>query len=138
MTNFEVVNESGVDINGSHYDQGHIFSFEGIVPDHIAPFIEAGDLAETDKTVDVAEGSEVADRNTTEKATEGEGEPLPEAPAEEPTLKKYKVLAEAGIDMIGDEGEKHVAEGEEVELDPEAEGTKEWLETMAIEEVEAE
>lgn len=45
MTNYEVKAEGGVDVNGTHYDQGHVFEFDA-VPEYVQPLIDDGSILE--------------------------------------------------------------------------------------------
>lgn len=43
---FKVSKEGVIELNGSHYDEGHVFEFEGDLPEHVQVAVDSGDLAE--------------------------------------------------------------------------------------------
>lgn len=45
MTQYEVKKEGGVEVNGTHYDEGHVFEFDA-VPEYVQPLVDSGDVAE--------------------------------------------------------------------------------------------
>lgn len=114
MTKYEVVKDGGVDINGDHYDQGHELEFD-TVPGHVQELIDDGSVAE------VSGEKKAADAD------------------DEPELKSYKVLSDEGIAPAADNG-THDADSvykkdETVELDPENEQTKHFVEEGFVEEI---
>lgn len=114
MTNYEVVAEGGVEVNGSHYDQGHTFEFSE-TPDYIQPLIDDGSITVGGESQ--AKKDEVAE----------------DAPADA-VLTKYTVVKEDGI-FIGDV--EH-AKGEVVELDADSDETKGLLTEGFVEAAAAE
>lgn len=99
MTNYEVVKEGGVEVNGSHYDQGHVFEFSE-TPDYIQPLVDDGSI-------------------TVGGESQAKDEVVDDAPADA-VLTKYTVVKEDGI-FIGDVSH---AKGETVELDADSDETK--------------
>jgi hypothetical protein len=45
MTKYEVKAEAGVDVNGTHYDAGHIFEFDA-VPEYVQSLIDDASILE--------------------------------------------------------------------------------------------
>lgn len=56
MAKYAVRVEGGVDVNGSKYEQGHIFEFDA-VPEYVQPLIEDGSIVEVEIVSEEPESS---------------------------------------------------------------------------------
>lgn len=71
--NYEVVSENGVEINGTIYEKGHVFSFGENLSDEVQAFIESGDIiVQENKAGEEASSEASSDQNSDSSQTDGE------------------------------------------------------------------